>query len=101
VVWQISSYVGFGVLALALIWWPGPLALERLYLVALMSAIVYAAFFAALIAMPVYGGRAYDENGYQPFAAPIPIVAKMWDVNVTIFSIQLILLAGGVIAVLA
>ena len=101
VVWQISSYVGFGLLALALIWWPGPLALERLYLVALMCAIVYAAFFTALIAMPIYGGRAYDANGYQPFAAPIPIVAKMWDVNVTIFSVQLILLAGGVIAVLA
>ncbi len=46
VVWQISSYVGFGLLAFALIWWPGPLAVERLYLVALMSAIVYAAFFA-------------------------------------------------------
>ena len=28
VVWQISSYVGFGLMALALIWWPGPLALE-------------------------------------------------------------------------
>ena len=38
VVWQISSYVGFGLLALALIWWPGPLAIERLYLVALMGA---------------------------------------------------------------
>jgi hypothetical protein len=52
VVWQISSYVGFGLLALALIWWPGPLAIERLYLVAVMSAIVYVAFFAALAAMP-------------------------------------------------
>jgi hypothetical protein len=31
--------------------------------VALMGAIVYAAFFAALIAMPIYGGAAYDENG--------------------------------------
>ena len=64
------SYVGFGLLALALIWWSGPLAVERLYLVALMGAIVYAAFFAALIAMPIYGGAAYDRNGYQPFKAP-------------------------------
>ncbi|MGA7081597.1 MAG: DUF6640 family protein [Pseudolabrys sp.] len=55
VVWQISSYIGFGLLALALIWWPGPLAVERLYLVALMGAIVYAAFFAALMAMPSMG----------------------------------------------
>lgn len=67
VVWQILSYVGFGLLAFLLIWWPGPFAVERLYLVALMGAIVYAAFFVALIAMPMYGGAAYDENGYQPF----------------------------------
>jgi hypothetical protein len=71
VVWQISSYVGLGFLAFALIWWPGPLAVERLYFVAAMGAVVYAAFFAALIAMPIYGGAAYDKNGYQPFNAPI------------------------------
>jgi hypothetical protein len=99
VVWQISSYVGFGLLALALIWWPGPLAVERLYLVALMGAIVYAAFFAALIAMPIYGGAAYDKNGYQPFKAPIPIIAKRWDANITAFSIQLVILAAGLLAV--
>src|SRR3974390_20087 len=98
VVWQISSYVGFGLLAFVLIWWPGPLAIERLYLVALMGAIVYAAFFAALIAMPVYGGAAYDDNGYLPFKAPVPLFSKAWDVNVTIFSIQLVLLAAGIVA---
>src|ERR1700693_5477859 len=76
VVWQISSYVGFGLLALALIWWPGTLAVERLYLVAIMAAIVYAAFFVAVIAMPVYGGGAYDTNGYRPFAAPVAVFAK-------------------------
>jgi hypothetical protein len=99
VVWQISSYVGLGFLALALIWWPGPLALERLYLVATMGAIVYAAFFAALIAMPIYGGAAYDDNGYRPFKAPIPIISKTWDANITVFSIQLVILAGGIVAV--
>ena len=35
--------------------------------------------------MPLYGGGAYDDNGYQPFAAPLPIVAKRWDVNITAF----------------
>ena len=100
VVWQISSYVGFGLLALALLWWPGPFAAERIYLVAVMSAIVYAAFFAALVAMPVYGGWAYDKNGYKPFKAPIPIISKAWDANITAFSFQLILLAGGIVALL-
>ena len=98
VVWQICSYVGFGLMALALIWWPGPLAIERLYLAALMSAIVYAAFFVALFAMPAYGGAAYDKNGYQPFKAPLPLFSKKWDVNVTAFSIQLVMLAAGTLA---
>lgn len=100
VVWQICSYVGFGALALVLIWWPGPMALERLYLAAVMGAIVYAAFFAAVLAMPVYGGGAYDANGYQPFAAPVPLVAKMWDVNITIFCGQVLILTAGTIAML-
>lgn len=99
VVWQILSYVGFGFLAFALIWWPGPLAVERLYLVALMGAIVYAAFFAALIAMPIYGGRAYDDNGYKPFKAPVPLFASAWDVNVTVFSVQLVIFVANLLAV--
>jgi uncharacterized protein DUF6640 len=99
VVWQVLSYVGFGLLAFALIWWPGALAVERLYFLALMGAIVYAAFFAALIAMPIYGGAAYDENGYQPFEPSIPIIAKRCDANITAFSVQLIILAAGLVAV--
>jgi uncharacterized membrane protein len=98
VVWQISSYVGFGLLALALLWWPGPYAMERLVLVTLMAAIVYAAFFVAVFTMPIYGGAAYDNNGYLPFAAPVPLFAKRWDVNITIFCVQLVLLAGSVAA---
>jgi hypothetical protein len=100
VVWQVSSYVGFGLLAFALIWWPGALARERLYLAGAMSVIVYAAFFGALLAMPVYGGSAFDKNGYKPFKAPLPIFSKAWDVNITAFSIQLFLLAGGIVAVI-
>lgn len=99
VVWQISSYIGLGLLALALIWWPGPLALERLYLVAALGSIIYAAFFIALIAMPIYGGRAYDDNGYRPFRAPVPIISKNWDANITAFSVQLVILTAGIIAV--
>ena len=99
VVWQISSYVGFGLLAMALIWWPGPLALERLTLVAAMNVIVFAAFFAAVIAMPLYGGASYDDNGYLPFPAPVPLIAKMWDVNITIVCVQVVVLAAGIVAV--
>ena len=99
VVWQISSYVGLGLLAFALIWWPAPMAVERLYLVALMGVIVYAAFFAALIAMPIYGGGAYDDNGYQPFKAPVPIISKTWDGNITAFSVQIVILLAAIVTV--
>jgi hypothetical protein len=101
VVWQILSYTGFGVLALALLWWPGPLAAERIALAALVSIIVYGGFFAALFSMPVYGGHAYDDNGYQPFDAPVPLIAKKWDVNITVFSIQAGLVVAGLIALAA
>ena len=99
VVWQISSYVGFGLMALALTWWPGPMATERLYLVACMGAIVYAAFFVAVFTMPVYGGEAYDKNGYLPFAAPVPIIAKRWDLNITIFCVQAVILVAGFLSI--
>jgi uncharacterized membrane protein len=101
VVWQILSYAGFGLLALALLWWPGPLAVERLYLVAIMGGIVYTAFFVAVFAMPIYGGEAYDKNGYRPFAAPVPLIAKKWDVNITIFCVQVVLLAAGTLSIAA
>ena len=101
VVWQITSYIGFGLLSMVLIWWPGPLAVERLYLAAIMGAIVYAAFFIAVVTMPVYGGAAYDDNGYQPFAAPVPVFAKSWDVNITAFSVQLVIWVAGLTATLS
>jgi uncharacterized membrane protein len=101
VVWQILSYAGFGLLALALLWWPGPMAAERITLAALFSVIVFGAFYAALFSMPVYGGHAYDDNGYRPFDAPVPLIAEKWDVNITVFSIQIVLLAAGVIALAA
>ena len=99
VVWQICSYVGFGLLALALIWVARRLCQSSgSILVALMGAIVYAAFFVAVFAMPIYGGAAYDNNGYQPFDAPVPLIAKRWDVNITVFCIQVLLLAAGALA---
>jgi hypothetical protein len=92
VVWQITSYVGFGAIALVLIWAPGGLAMERLYLACAFGTVVYGAFFITLLCMPLYCGRAYDDNGYLPFA-----VGRMkWDVNVTVFSVMTALLIAGV-----
>jgi hypothetical protein len=95
-VWQISSYCGFALLALALIWLRGPMYVERLYLAGAFAGIVYGAFFVALAAMPLYGGRTFDDNGYQPIRVPL---AGRWDVNVTAFSLLMMVLLGGVVAV--
>lgn len=98
VVWQISSYVGFGLLALALIWAPGPYAVERLYLAGTFAGIVYGAFFVTLAAMPLYGGRAYDDNGYQPFTLRLGRL-RLMDVNVTAFTILVIVLIAAVASI--
>jgi hypothetical protein len=88
IVWQITSYVGFAVMALFLIWSPGANAQERLYLAAAFAAVIYGAFFVTLFSMPFYGGRAYDDNGYRPFA----VAGMKWDANVTAFSLLTALL---------
>ena len=97
VVWQISSYCGFALLALALVWTRGPMYVERLYLVCAFAAIVYGAFFVALATMRLYGGGTYDDNGYPPFA--VPLTGWRWDVNVTafcVFVLVLLVAAGSV-----
>jgi len=40
------------------------------------------------------------NNGYLPFAAPVPLIAKRWDVNITIFSVLSVLLIGGALSIL-
>src|ERR1700694_6149178 len=71
VVWQILSYSGVALIALALIWLKGPLPKERLYLAAALSLAVYGAFFVGVFARPVFGGTLYDDNGYAPFKPPV------------------------------
>lgn len=94
VVWQITSYVGFGLIAFALIWTPGPYAVERLYLAAAFAGVVYGAFFIALATMPLYGGSTFDPNGYRPFTVRIG-GPRLMDVNVTAFSVMSVLLILG------
>jgi hypothetical protein len=99
VVWQILSYVGFGLIAFALIWIPGPLYAERLYLVCAFGLVVYGAFFVAFLAMPIYGGKAYDENGYLPFAVHVLGRKRLLDLNATAFSAFLVILIAGALSI--
>jgi hypothetical protein len=101
VVWQILSYAGVGLIALYLIWVPGPAPLERLYLAAAISVAIYGAFFAAVFARPVFGGALYDANGYPPFKPPIGPQHWRWDVNVTAFTILSAITVAGLLALAA
>jgi len=101
VVWQVLSYCGIGLIALYLIWAPGALGIERLYLAAALSVAVYAGFFGAVFSRPAYGGGLYDQNGYPSFQAPIGPKGWLWDVNVTIFTIVSAVLAAAIAAVAA
>ncbi len=94
VVWQVASYVGIGLLALALTWIAGPMPTERLYLAAALGLAVYAGFFVATFTRRLFGGGFYDVNGYLPFKAPIG--NGRWDQNVTGFGILAVVLLVGV-----
>ena len=49
--------------------------------------------------MPIYGGAAYDDNGYLPFTAPMPLIAKRWDVNITVFTVFTVILVAGALSI--
>ena len=99
VVWQVLSYTGIAVIALVLIWWPGQMPVERLYLAAALAAAVYGAFFLAVIARPAFEGKLYDDNGYQPFKPAIGPANWRWDVNVTAFTVLSAILFAGLVAI--
>lgn len=100
VVWQILSYSSIGLIALYLIWAPGPMAVERLYLAAAFALAIYGAFFAAVFTRPLYKGALYDQNGYLPFTPPMGPKQWRWDANVTAFTILSGLWLAGVLALL-
>jgi hypothetical protein len=99
VVWQILSYSGIGLIALGLIWIPGPLSLERLYLSAGLGAAVFGAFFVTAMARPMFGGKFHDDNGYLPFKPPFGPAHWRWDVNMTVFTVLTVTLLAGVAAI--
>ena len=96
VVWQVSSYFALGILMLALIWWPGPLAVDRLWLATATAVAIYGSFYAALFSMKLYGGTNHDENGYPPVYKSILGKRIGFDANITVFTIMTLLVLGAV-----
>ncbi len=95
VVWQVSSYLGIGAISLLLIWWPGPLAIERLWLALAVSVAVYGGFYAALFSKALYGGANTDVNGIRPVYRTILGKRIGFDANITVFTIMAALVAAA------
>ena len=96
VVWQVGSYVGVALVALFLIWAPGPFALARLLLAACLAGAAYGGFFVALASMPRYAGRLADENGVPPLV----LGGLRVDLNVGVFLVVAAVLVATVVVLL-
>ncbi|OTG91327.1 hypothetical protein [Acinetobacter sp. ANC 3813] len=91
VVWQCLSYGAIGFFSYYLLWFYQASSVDHFYVVALLNAFIYAGFFGAYLSMPVYGGEAFDENGYPP----IKTKYLTFELNVWAFSVfSLILLSA-------
>lgn len=95
VVWQCLTALGIGIIGLVLLWNDYGFYVQQLYLVMGFAASAYGAFFITFFAMPLYGGRAYDDNGYLP----IKVGALSIDLNVTVFGTFVILLCIAAVSV--
>jgi len=101
VVWQVLSYCGIGLISLGLIWIGGPTASLRLWLAWGLALAVYAGFFATVFSMPMYGGKVADVNGIPPITTvQVAGRAVALDVNVTVFCVQVTVLALAGLAML-
>ena len=56
-------------------------------------------FFSTFLAMPIHGGKAYDDNGYLPFAVDVFGKKLKLDVNATAFSVFFVILIAGALAI--
>lgn len=99
VVWQVLSYAGVGALSLYLIWTDGPAYLSQLRLACVLAAVVYGAFFATYFSMRLFGGRAYDDNGYLPIPVRLLGARLSLDLNFTVFGALVVLLIISVASI--
>ena len=99
VVWQVLSYTCLALVALALIWSPGPLEVARLYLACALAVVILLPFYAALAAMRLYGGANYDVNGYQPKKLTVAGMSFGLDANTTVFTVLTILLVAAIVSI--
>jgi hypothetical protein len=100
VVWQVSSNVYNGLVALFLIWTAGNAAWP-LWIAALRVVAAYGGFWTAYFSRPMFGGTLVDEvNGVPPFAWGGGASKVYTDANVTLF-LPLTIVTGAALCLLA
>jgi len=93
VVWQVMSYLCFGLMGLYFIW-ASPFAAHStgMWIAAALAASAYIGFFSASFGKSIYGGAQYDSNGVPP----IRLGALELDVNWTVFTVMAVVWLVGV-----
>ena len=95
VVWQTMSVALLSVLELALIWWHGPYAEQRFYLVLLLASISPLGFLIAFLCRRSFGATLSDANGMPQ--ARLAIFGTILSVDLNIVAIVTALLSLAVI----
>ena len=76
-VWLLGVSSGVGLVALALLWSPGPPLSSRIHLAGILGAIVFGAFFLSASTISLYGGALSDTSGGVE-AGPFGIDANLF-----------------------
>ena len=97
VVWQTFTLLFAAGVQVALLWWPGPLQIQRFYLAALLTALPLTGFLVALFARGLYNGTLHDPNGIRPVRIEIAERIVEIDMNVVIVLFASALLAAAVV----
>ncbi|MEW5808481.1 MAG: hypothetical protein AB1925_03430 [Actinomycetota bacterium] len=84
-VWQVTTHVGAGALAVVLTWAPLGSREFRVAVAAVIAAAVLAGFFVAMATMRLYGGQLADTNGYRPVPITVAGRRRAVDKNVALF----------------
>lgn len=65
--WAAVGQLGVGLIAAALVWWPGPFATERCRLAAALGLCFMTGFFVAAATARWFRGTLHDPRGVPPF----------------------------------
>ncbi len=97
VVWQTVTAALCCAVEVALLWWPGPYAAERFYLVALLTALPMLGFLVALVTRRWYGGKLHDPQGVTPVTVRLGGRAVEVDMNAVLVVIATVILTAAVL----